>query len=249
MRELVWEWLLADGSSVRATLDRARDEESVWVDERLVSRAAIGARPEGHRIGGSPYRDVGARVTFAPDAPDAKAAGQRCALRRGDDVVAPHTWPGRSLERVRRAVVVAAPIALAASCVAFGLAGVAFLAGTQLATREVDRFGGPVSEARVVGTSTAPAPQVAPVTARAKRVPSRSVHSLPSAPAVVVAQPDLYDPFTATFTARPRPPPPPRPSMHSASRPPSSPVTVDVVCDAQGACQGVKPVRLSPSRS
>lgn len=234
MRELVWEWLLADGSKVRATLNHPRDEESVWVGKRLVSRAVIGTKPEGHRITSSPYRDLDARVTF--DA-DAEVADRRCVLRRGNEVVAPYIWPGRARERLRRAIVVAAPIALAAGCVACGLAAVGLLAGTRLATREIDEVGAPMSEAKVVGTSTAPPPRVAPVgvfaRANAKRSPPTTA-------------PLTYDPFTAS------PRPPHRPSFRPAPRPVSSPApspaTIDVVCDEQGACQGVKPVRLSLRR-
>jgi hypothetical protein len=62
-----WEWLLSDGVTVRASLDRRRDIESVWIGPRLVSRAPCGAKPEGHVISLAPYRSQEARVSFDAD--------------------------------------------------------------------------------------------------------------------------------------------------------------------------------------
>ena len=243
MRELVWEWLLADGSAVRASLDRKRDEESVWVGKRLVSRAAIGSKPDGHRISASAYRDVDARVVFDPGE---ELAHRRCSLRRGEDVVTPHTWPGRSRERLRRAAVVGVPIALAASCVAFGVAFAVFVAGTRLETREVDRLAGPLSETPAVGVVTSPPIQVNPAGHVARRKPLFAPRPVTtSRPPAIVARPlpppRAPDPFTS-------PPPPRRTTFLSAPRTAPPSVTVDVVCDEQGVCQGVKPVRLAMTR-
>lgn len=244
MRELVWEWLLADGSTVRATLDQRRDEESVWVGRRLVSRAAIGTKPDGHRISASPYRDIDARVVFDPDA---DMVDRRCSLRRGDDVVTARTWPGHSRERLRRAVVTALPIALCSCVVLSGALFAAFVVGSRLATEHVDRVAGPLSEAPAVGTSTAP--QIVPVPRTARRPIFRSPPAVPTivpaAPAVVVARPRPPAPSLPAFLS---PPPSPRTTFVSAPRTVPPTMTVDVVCDAQGACQGVKPVRLSMTR-
>lgn len=244
MRELVWEWLLADGSMVRASLDRKRDEESVWVGKRLVSRAAIGSKPDGHRISASPYRDVDARVVF--DA-DAELADRRCSLRRGDDVVTPRTWPGQSRERLRRAALTALPMALCSFVVVSGAMFASFVVGSRLAMQHVDRLAGPVSESPAVGTSTSPPLQIVPVgtVARHRRpLPTSSpplVVPPAPAPAFVVARPpqrkvDLFTnpPRRTTFVSAPRTAPPT--------------MTVDVVCDEQGACQGVKPVRIAMTR-
>jgi hypothetical protein len=48
--ERVWRWQLADGESVTAKLDLAKKEESVFLGRRLVSRGALGDRPDGHAI-------------------------------------------------------------------------------------------------------------------------------------------------------------------------------------------------------
>lgn len=245
MRELVWEWLLADGSMVRASLDRKRDEESVWVGKRLVSRAAIGTKPDGHRISASPYRDVDARVVFDPDA---ELADGRCSLRRGDEVVTPHTWPGQARERLRRAALTAIPMALCSFVVVGGAMFASFVVGSRLATNHVDRLAGPVSESPAVGTSTSPSLQIVPASTvvrhRRPVPPSSPPLFAPAAraPAFVVARPPQHKPDLFTN------PPPRRTTFVSAPRTAPPTMTVDVVCDEQGACQGVKPVRIAMTR-
>jgi hypothetical protein len=76
---LEWEWYLASGAKVRAGLDLRDGTESVWLDQRLVSRAAAGRKPEGHTIAGGPalpYRSEEVRVVF-------HRATQTCALLVG----------------------------------------------------------------------------------------------------------------------------------------------------------------------
>jgi hypothetical protein len=45
-----WAWGLDGGVTVRATLDTASKVESIYVDDRLVSRSQPGGKSEGHRI-------------------------------------------------------------------------------------------------------------------------------------------------------------------------------------------------------
>lgn len=99
MRELTWLWTLPSGDAVKATLDRHRDMESVWLGPRLASRSRIGQRPEGHLIGlargrAGPYRSgavIGAahdlQVIF--DRQDDPLAPPTCALWLGSVPIAP----------------------------------------------------------------------------------------------------------------------------------------------------------------
>lgn len=235
MRELVWEWLLADGSTVRATLDRKRREESVWVGRRLVSRAPTGSKPGGHSISSSIYREVDVRVTFA-------AEDEECTLRRGDDVVAPRTWPAKK----RRDPLTGVPLPIALGMMGFLTVAfvVAHLLSSGTSTQHVDRLAGSNIEPSYVDLDQ-PLPPTPPAsTGRVLR--SRPVRSLPNAPPIVIAPPPAPVAFARPTPRVPTfsPPPPPR-TFVSRPRPSPAGFTVDVVCDAQGACQGVRPVRLS----
>lgn len=110
-RTKTWEWLLSDGVTVRASLDRRRDIESVWIGPRLVSRAPCGGKPEGHVISLSPYRSQEARVSF-------DAGTETCTLWVGAEQIEP-----RATSAEKRAIPSRAMIAIVACGAALVVAG------------------------------------------------------------------------------------------------------------------------------
>jgi hypothetical protein len=93
--ELRWQWRLANGGRVTAVIEAG--VEVISQGERVLSRAARGSLPEGHRVlvtpdmqpGTSERPPIEAVVTFAQNAPV-------CVLRVDDQEIAPLAWPVRA---------------------------------------------------------------------------------------------------------------------------------------------------------
>lgn len=89
-----WEWVLATGGTVSASIDPATGFESVYVGRRLVSRASAGAKPDGHPVvfrpgeAGDGYRQAAPTVvvTYDPGRGDFE-------LRANGQLVAPTSAP------------------------------------------------------------------------------------------------------------------------------------------------------------
>ena len=96
MSEHRWEWTLPGDAQVAATLDPITGVESVFLDGKLVSSGARGARPDGH-VFPVPGADADAdtvSVSFDPRV-------LICVLRVGREEVSPRLWPGP--QRAKRA--------------------------------------------------------------------------------------------------------------------------------------------------
>lgn len=89
-----WEWVLATGGSVTASIDPATGFESIYVGRRLVSRASAGTKPDGHPVVFRPreasdgYRHAAPTVVVTYD----PARGD-FELRANGQVVAPTSAP------------------------------------------------------------------------------------------------------------------------------------------------------------
>jgi hypothetical protein len=91
-----WQWVLANGGAIDASIDSDAGTETVSQEGRVLSQSPRGKRPDGHVVLASPNRAAGLSerppievvVTFAPST-------HVCVLRVDGEEVAPSVWPGR----------------------------------------------------------------------------------------------------------------------------------------------------------
>jgi hypothetical protein len=106
MRKLTWIWRLPSGVDVKATFDGRGEHasvESVWLGQRLVSRALAGQRPHGHFVAlaygigdAGPYREAAGDLRVVFDEPF-----ETCTMWLGDRELPP--WRSPRSEAARRA--------------------------------------------------------------------------------------------------------------------------------------------------
>jgi hypothetical protein len=125
MSELRWEWGLTGGVRIAATLDLDAATECVIVGDRVVSRSARGAKPDGH-VATERLGDEGGKVvvTFDPRV-------AICILSLDGEEVPPEKWPVRPRGSAKAPPARPLPLGL----VALVLTAVAFIGGAAYVVR------------------------------------------------------------------------------------------------------------------